>query len=147
MLTVDEIAYYIIREYKAKYHHSIDLKKIGKLLYFAQRESYIVRDMPLFEEEIYAVKSGPTALYSECHKFEIDCNTLDFDKYSVILDKILEVYAVKSELSLTNLSFGEISWRNAYNKMMQQSISSIRIEKCDIQLDAHKIKKRRKKKF
>ena len=61
MLTVDEIAYYIIREYKAKYHHSIDLKKIGKLLYFAQRESYIVRDMPLFEEEIYAVKSGPTA--------------------------------------------------------------------------------------
>lgn len=145
-IKIEDIASYISFEYKRKYKQALDDNKLGKLLYFAQRESYIVRQKPLFEEHIYAFKTGPTVLFSKRRMALYDSHLIDIAEYSEIINKIVDFYAVKSELSLMNLSFGEISWKNAYDKMISGEKKSFIMDEKDIEKDALKIRIRRNNK-
>ena len=59
MLDVVKVASYISRRYEREYGSQIDEMKLHKLLYFAQRESLIQLDQPLFAESFQAWKYGP----------------------------------------------------------------------------------------
>ena len=49
MEDVMNVAAYIINRYLAEYNQPIDEMKLHKLMYFAQRESFIQTDQPLFD--------------------------------------------------------------------------------------------------
>ena len=59
MLDVVKVASYISRRYEREYGSQIDEMKLHKLLYFAQRESIIQLDQPLFADSFQAWKYGP----------------------------------------------------------------------------------------
>lgn len=52
MNDVINIAAYIAKRYLAEYKEEIDEMKLHKLLYFAQREAFILLDQPLFKENL-----------------------------------------------------------------------------------------------
>ena len=53
------VASYVFNRYQETMGEKIDEMKLHKLLYFAQRESIIQRNEPLFAEVFYGWKFGP----------------------------------------------------------------------------------------
>lgn len=143
-----KIASYLYTKYKKTYDEKMDEMKLHKLLYFVQRESYIVNSTPLFNENFEAWKYGPVLkrirqiylkteeekLFKEVSLNEVTKNILDF---------IFENYAGKDSWALSKLTHNEYSWKNA-RKGIPENINSNRlIKKSDILIDANRIKERR----
>ena len=111
------VASYIYNRYLDTKGEKIDEMKLHKMLYFAQRESFIQKNEPLFAEIFYGWKYGSIlkeiriayrddAFYS-CIDKEIVSRIKD------IMDKVFEEYANKDSWSLSRLTHGEIAWKNS----------------------------------
>ena len=59
MQKVMDVATYIIKRYQSEYKQPIDEMKLHKLMYFAQRESFVQINEPLFDATFYGWKYGP----------------------------------------------------------------------------------------
>lgn len=147
MNDVINIAAYIAKRYLAEYKEEIDEMKLHKLLYFAQREAFILLDQPLFKENFYGWKYGPVlkeirSAYKDNIFKTIVLKEID-KKYDPIFDKVFEEYAEKSSWSLSRLTHGELSWKNSRKGVSEETNSDNIIKTTDIKKDALRVKERR----
>lgn len=142
-----EVASYIYMRYQKEFGRRIDEMKLHKLLYFAQRESLVQLDAPLFAEKFEAWKYGPVLvpvrhLYRD-YLLDESLPLEAVQKYSGVFDKVFAQYAVKDSWSLSSLTHGEYSWRHARRNVPDGENCSNEMELDDIRQDAKRIKLRR----
>ena len=141
------VASYIYNHYQDMKCEKIDEMKLHKMLYFAQRESFIQKDEPLFKETFYGWKFGPVlkeirdAYRNDTFYTHIDENAVS--RFKSIMDKVFEEYADKDSWSLSRLTHGEISWKNSRRGISDGINSDYPINVEDIRKDAERIKMRR----
>lgn len=148
METAMNIAAYIAGRYEKEYGAPIDEMKLHKLLYFAQREALIQLNAPLFPEQFHAWVYGPVLVEV---RDRIRCHGLASlpegyvlpEKYEPVMDEVFKQYAVKSSWSLSRLSHGELSWKNARGSLPENAACDVALSLDDIKLDAQRIKVRR----
>lgn len=141
------VASYIYDRYNKTKGEKIDEMKLHKMLYFAQRESFIQNDEPLFGETFYGWKFGPVlkeirSAYRE-NSFYSHIEEESVSRIKDIMDKIFEEYADKDSWSLSRLTHGEISWKNSRNGISDNANSDFPIDVEDIRKDAERVKNRR----
>lgn len=141
------IASYICSRYQAEQGERIDEMKLHKLLYFAQRESLIRTDEPLFQGDFYGWRFGPVlpeirSFYKE-DTFRRDVSDADLGDDKAILDYVFKNYAEKDSWSLSRLTHGEICWKRSRKGVAPSESSNNLIPLADIRLDAKRMKDRR----
>lgn len=101
--------------YKEAFHCEIDEMKTHKLMYFAQRESLILFDEPLFDDECFrGWKFGPVlkcvrdAFRNSSLK---DISPSSSDRAKEVIDCVIKRYGSLSAWTLSGLSHQEISWK------------------------------------
>ena len=147
MRDVNTIAAYICARYQAGYGERIDEMKLHKLLYFAQRESLIRHDAPLFEGEFQGWRFGPVlpaireTYRADAFGASVADSELGEDK--AILDDVFDAYADKDSWSLSRLTHGEISWKRSRKGVAPSESSANVIPLEDIRLDADRMRQRR----
>ena len=147
MMSVAKIASYICQRYQKEFGERIDEMKLHKLLYFTQRECIVQTGEPIFPEVMYAWKYGPVMpeirqLYKENRLVDISSEE-DAKQYSSVFDVVFMKYAGKDSWSLSRLSHGELSWRNARRGVSPTENGQQQICLEDIRKDAERIKQRR----
>ena len=147
MEDVVRIASYICQRYQDQFGQRIDEMKLHKLLYFAQRESLIQLDEPLFSAQFEAWKYGPVLveirqLYKD-DKLHERLSPESIEKFAKVFDKVFSQYATKDSWSLSILTHGELSWQVARRGFGEDEPCSAHIQIEDIRKDAERIKQRR----
>ena len=141
------VASYVFNRYQETMGEKIDEMKLHKLLYFAQRESIIQRNEPLFSEDFYGGKFGPilkeirSAYRDNTFLNEVDGETVS--RIKDIMDKVFEDYASKDSWSLSRLTHGELSWKNSRIGVPDGANSDNPMLLDDIIKDAERIRRRR----
>jgi uncharacterized phage-associated protein len=142
-----EVASYISMRYLKEYGKPIDEMKLHKLLYFAQRESLVQQDTPLFREKFEAWKYGPVLVpVRHLYKDELLDTPLTKEtikKYAEVFEKIFSQYAIKDSWSLSALTHGEYSWKHARQGVPDGENCTNEMDIDDIRIDAKRIKMRR----
>ena len=146
MKDVMSVAAYLCGSYENEYSEKIDEMKLQKLMYFAQRESLIVADTPLFEADFYGWRFGPVlkelrAPYKEASFAAVGDDAIGGDKAT--LDEVFKTYAPKDAWSLSRLSHGEICWKRSRKGVAPGESSDNMIPLDDIRMDAQRMKERR----
>ena len=130
-----------------EYGKPIDEMKLHKLLYFAQRESLVQQDTPLFREKFEAWKYGPVLVpVRHLYKDELLDTPLTKEtikKYAEVFEKIFSQYAIKDSWSLSALTHGEYSWKHARQGVPDGENCTNEMDIDDIRIDAKRIKMRR----
>lgn len=139
------VAAYICDRYQKKYGEKIDEMKLHKLLYFAQREALIQTGNPLFEETFQAWRYGPVMNklrkpYQE-DKFP-PVSEEEAKELKPILDPVFHDFADMESFSLSRLTHGEFSWRNARKGLSSLDNSRRPIDTEDIRRDAQRVQER-----
>ncbi len=147
MEDVRTIASYVCQRYRQEYGEHIDEMKLHKLLYFIQRESLIQKGAPLFACQFEAWKYGPVMVeIRQLYRHNLLNDQLNADavaEYKDVFDKVFEVYAPKDSWSLSSLTHGEYSWREARKGVAPDGHCSVKMSVDDIMQDAERIKTRR----
>lgn len=141
------VASYIYNRYKSENGTSIDEMKLHKLLYFAQRESLIQDNEPLFDAVFYGWKFGPilkeiriayrdSAFYDEIPE-DVVAHMLP------VMNKVFEQYSVKDSWSLSRLTHGEFSWKKSRAGIADGANSDNPMQLEDIREDAMRVRERR----
>lgn len=149
MENVLNVAAHIAKDYFSEYGQRIDEMKLHKLMYFAQRESLIQTDEPLFNAIFYGWKYGPVlkeirSAYKDGTFTSIIPQNFITDCTSLILKKVLGEYAGKDSWSLSRLTHGEMSWKKSRIGISEDENSDNPMNLEDIRADAERIKNRRK---
>ena len=147
MKDVNTIAAYICNRYQAEQGERIDEMKLHKLLYFAQRESLIRSNEPLFEGEFQGWRFGPVmpairAAYKN-DEFSKTVSDSDLGDAQEIMDYVFDSYAEKDSWSLSRLTHGETSWKNSRAGIAPSESSANVISLDDMRLDADRMRQRR----
>lgn len=133
-----DIASRIFSLYKEQNHCTIDEMKLHKLLYFAQKESMVRYNEPLFNENFEAWKYGPVLKsirsYYKNHLFPDFFEALD-NKIEEIIAYVLEKYGIMSSWALSDISHEEICWNNARKGLPKNANCSSEISIMDMKLD------------
>ena len=145
-----DVASYICNRYYETTGERIDEMKLHKMLYFAQRESFVQNQEPLFPEVFYGWKYGP--VLKEIRSIYRDDSFLSSDliapacieRIAPVMNKVFAEYADKNSWSLSRLTHGEISWKNSRQGISEQDSSDNPILMDDIAKDAEKVRVRRK---
>ncbi len=147
MIGISALATYICGRYKAEYGVDIDEMKLHKLLYFTQRECMIQRGEPITNDCFEAWRYGPVSpvIHSQFRHGLINSTMSlpDIDKYKPVLDMVFRLYAHKSSWSLSTLSHGEYSWRNARQGVAYDCNSTNTLQLADIETAADRSRLRR----
>ena len=147
METLMNVASYIFNRYQSTTGEKIDEMKLHKMLYFAQRESFIQKNEPLFEEVFYGWKFGPVLKeIRSAYRDNAFYSHVDDDvvlRIKNIMDKIFEEYASKDSWSLSRLTHGEFAWKNSRRGIPEGANSDFPIDVEDIRKDAERVKFRR----
>ncbi len=141
------VASYVYNRYKSENGTNIDEMKLHKLMYFAQRESLIQDNEPLFDAVFYGWKFGP--ILKEIRIAYRDSAFYDEIPDDVIarilhvMDKVFEEYSTKDSWSLSRLTHGELSWKKSRAGIANgvNGDNAMRLE--DIREDAKRVRKRR----
>lgn len=139
-----DVASYICNRYKAENGTRIDEMKLHKLLYFAQRESIIQTEEPLFAEEFEAWKYGP--VLREIRKNYKNNNfdsSYDDAKLQPIMDKVFLEYSHILSWNLSMISHGEESWKQARKGIPEGENGNSKIKVETISVDAKRVKELR----
>lgn len=141
------VASYVYNRYQDTKGERIDEMKLHKMLYFAQRESFIQKDEPLFAETFYGWKYGPVLkeirnAYRD-NTFYTHIDEAIISRIKDIMDKVFEEYADKDSWSLSRLTHGEISWKNSRKGISDGVNSDFPINTEDIRKDAERVRNRR----
>lgn len=146
MKNMKTVASYICGRYEKQFGEKIDEMKLHKLMYFAQRESLILRDEPLFDGEFQGWRFGPVLpTLRELYKAgDFDTVTdADMGEDLPILDTIFSEYAGSDSWSLSRLSHGEVCWKLSRKGVAAGESSANAIPLDDMRLDAFRMKERR----
>lgn len=141
------VAAYVYNRYQAEFNEKIDEMKLHKLLYFAQRESLVQTNEPLFDADFYGWRYGPVlkdirgAYKAGSFQTEIPGDTAA--ALSRVMDKIFEEYAGEDSWSLSRLTHGETSWKAARRGIAPTESGDVALALEDIRLDADRIRTRR----
>ena len=116
-ITAIDAAVYLVQEYNRRFNEHIDELKLHKLLYFSQRESFLLQGEPMFSDTFEAWMHGPVILsvrkqYKTGELFDYELPNLD-EVSLQIFDEVLSTYGHISSWDLSNITHREISWRNA----------------------------------
>lgn len=143
MIDVRTAAKYLIQRYEQESGSVMDEMKLHKLLYFTQRESFVLLGKPMFPDKFEAWKYGPVMRCLRKAHWECQVpSVLPADsEYILVLEDTLRRYAAMDSWSLSNISHGETSWQKAKDK--EVGSSPVEIETSDIEYDAKVIKYRR----
>lgn len=143
MIDVRTAAKYLIERYEQESGSHMDEMKLHKLLYFTQRESFVLLGKPMFLEKFEAWKYGPVMRCLRKAHWEYQAQSvLPVDsEYIPVLEDTLRKYAPMDSWTLSNISHGETCWQKAKDK--EVSSSPVEIETSDIEYDAKIIKYRR----
>lgn len=141
------VASYVYNRYRDTKGERIDEMKLHKMLYFAQRESFIQKDEPLFVEIFYGWKYGPVLkeirnAYRD-NSFYPHIDEVIISRIKDIIDKVFEEYADRDSWSLSRLTHGEISWKNSRRGVSDGINSDCPIDTEDIRKDAERVRSRR----
>lgn len=144
---VDKLAQYLSKLYRDNYHKAISEMQLHKLLYFIQRESYIQRNEPMFENHFHGWKYGPVlpeirAGY-KCGFHNIQCDNFLSQDEKNIVDQVFYEFAPKDPWTLSRLTHGEISWINSRRGVPASANGDNLMKNEDIKKDAERIKERR----
>ena len=147
MENVMTVASYVYNRYQNEFNEKIDEMKLHKLLYFAQREALVRTNEPLFDAEFCAWRYGPVlkdirGAY-KAGTFETEISDETVHALKPVMDKIFEKYAPEDSWSLSRLTHGETSWKNARKGFAPTDSSDVAIALDDIRLDADRIRTRR----
>lgn len=101
--------------YMQIYKSQMDEMKMHKLMYFSQRESFIVNKEQLFEEDFHGWKYGPVLFsvreeYSKPKPYEM-IHSSTSQNTLCLLNAVLKEYGGLSSWRLSALSHEELSWR------------------------------------
>lgn len=151
MLRIDSAAAYFCFNFHKDFNKPIDEMKLHKLLYFAQKESFIVKNEPLFKDDFYGWMYGPVlkeirSYYKNDQLLSIENLYLETeydDTDRSILDHTYTKYSDWDSWSLSRLTHGEISWKNSRVGLKSSEAGNRRISKADIRKDADRLKIRR----
>ena len=148
MQKVMDVATYIIKRYQSEYKQPIDEMKLHKLMYFAQRESFVQINEPLFDATFYGWKYGPVlkevrSAYKDGTIKSVKPPKISNDQIP-LFDRIFEDYSVKDSWSLSRLTHGELSWKRSREGISEAENSDNPICTDDIRKDADRIRMRRK---
>lgn len=141
------VASYIFNRYKSENGTTIDEMKLHKLLYFAQRESLIQDNEPLFDATFYGWKFGPIlkeiriAYRNSSFYDEIPNNIIA--RILHVMNKVFEEYSTKDSWSLSRLTHGELSWKNSRIGIADGDNGDNAMCLEDIREDAKRIRNRR----
>ena len=143
------VAGYLYHRYKEEYLCVIREMKLHKLMYFAQRESFIQNGEPLFEGFFHAWKYGPVlneirAIYRNENFSLLEKTALKSAEVKNLIDMVYDSLANKDSWSLSSLTHLEYSWKNARKGLPEDAPCDAVIKNEDIMLDAKRIKDRRK---
>lgn len=147
MISVAKAASYIFQRYKEETKTSIDEMKLHKLLYLSQRESIIVTGEPMFAALFEAWKYGPVVVeVRDLYRKDLLTESLsekELEVYKPVFDYVFVNYADKDSWSLSILTHGETSWKNAREGLSPDEHCSNTLDMNDIRKDAEMIKMRR----
>lgn len=145
------VAKELYNEYFEKTGTHMDEMKMHKLMYFVQRESFIVRNVALFDENFYGWKFGPVlksvrsaymnkkgSPFKDIHG-ELNSN----DKK--LLETVLERYGTLSSWKLSSLSHGEFSWISSRSGLKPSENGDTPMKTSAIKIDAIREKSNRRK--
>lgn len=146
MKDMKTVASYISDRYDREFGEKIDEMKLQKLMYFAQRESLIRTDAPLFDDQFQGWRFGPVLpslrpLYKNNELTHVSDAEMGEDK--AILDSVFADYAGSDSWNLSRLSHGEICWKRSRKGIAPNESSQNNIPLDDIRQDAARVKERR----
>lgn len=149
MENVMNAAAWVCDRYRRDFGQDIDEMKLHKLLYFAQRESLVRSDKPLFNADFYGWKYGPVLpevreAWGTGALKDMAVTPLSREDEE-IMDYIFNQYAAKNSWSLSRLSHGELSWQNSREGVAEDENSNNPMLLEDIQKDAERIRAHRAK--
>lgn len=149
MENVMNAAAWVCNRYRRDFEQDIDEMKLHKLLYFAQRESLVRGDKPLFNADFYGWKYGPVLpevreAWGTGALKDMAVTPLSAEDEE-IMDYIFNQYAAKNSWSLSRLSHGELSWQNSREGVAEDENSNNPMLLEDIQKDAERIRAHRAK--
>lgn len=147
MLGILQVASYISERFKKEFGVRIDEMKLHKLLYFTQRECFIQTCKPMFEAKFEAWKYGPVMVEVRQHYKDDTLHetmTMEQEKrYQPVFDMVFKIYAQQKSWSLSTLTHGEYSWKQARRGYEEQDASEVEIKTEDIMVDADRVRERR----
>ena len=147
MENVMNVAAYMFKRYRNEYGADIDEMKLHKLLYFAQRESLVQTDEPLFNAVFHGWKYGPVlkeirGVYKERRFDDFDTDEISPDTARII-DRVFASYAKEDSWSLSRLTHSELSWKNSREGLGPGENGDNCMKLDDIHQDAQRIRTRR----
>lgn len=141
------VASYVYNRYQSENGTCIDEMKLHKLMYFAQRESLIQDNEPLFDAVFYGWKFGPILkeiriAYRDAAFYDVVPGDV-VARISDVMNKVFEEYSTKDSWSLSRLTHGELSWKRSRVGIADgvNGDNPMRLE--DIREDAKRIRQRR----
>lgn len=142
------VAAYMAHRFSVEYGQKIDEMKLHKLMYFVQRESFIQKNAPLFDALFYGWKYGPILkeirrAYKDETFENIVPQKFDSDSTLTLVNSVFDHYAGRDSWSLSRLTHGELSWKNARTGMAPDDNGDRPMNNDDIRKDAERIKERR----
>lgn len=145
MIDIFIAAKYVAQRYRSTFGQCLDEMKLHKLLYFAQRESFVMFDQPMFTSQFEAWKYGPVMRCLRGRLWDTDEDILEAHPeilyYVPAFDKVFDLYAGKSSWTLSSVSHGESCWQKAKDR--ERGSHPVEIMTEDIRQDAATIKLRR----
>lgn len=144
---LDFAAYIRERYANENNNEAVDEMKIHKLLYFAQRESFIRFNRPLFNAEFHAWRYGPVlhevrTAYKDETILSIKPSPLTPNQL-IVMDYVFKQYSQKNSWSLSRLTHGEYSWKHAREGYSEDENSDEIMRLEDIKKDAKRQLERR----
>lgn len=138
---------YVYNRYLQMKGERIDEMKLHKMLYFAQRESLIQKNEPLFAETFYGWKYGPVLKeIRNAYRDNLFYSVVDEQiicRIKGIMDKVFDEYADKDSWSLSRLTHGEIAWKNSRKGIADGVNGDYPMDIDDIRKDAERVRNRR----
>ena len=122
----------------------MDEMKMHKLMYFAQRESLMYNDEPLFEGAFYGWKYGPVLkeVRSEYHYYSSAPFANVVEKVSEgtleLLRSVMKQYGSLSSWDLSRLSHEEFSWKKARKGLESGEDGDVKLSLDAMKVDAMK---------
>lgn len=143
MEKIINVAQYVFTAYKRITGEVIDEMKLHKLLYFAQRESFAIINVPLFEGDFEGWKYGPVCRdirnsITEDGILDYDSDVSDECKY--IINNIILEYGSLASWKLSELTHKELSWKKSREGLKSGENGHKKLELEDIREDAKKVR-------
>ncbi|MCI8526903.1 MAG: DUF4065 domain-containing protein [Oscillospiraceae bacterium] len=143
MVTVVDVAAYVIEKYEALTGEQLSEVKLHKLLYFIQRESLALAGYPAFRGAFEGWKIGPVSpdVHNNYFEGEITCKTNAIpDEVQYLSNNIIFEYGALASWKLTEMSYRETSWENSRKGLTPCEKGYRQLILDDIREDAKKVR-------